>query len=222
MVANEKGKTLQSLIDQMGNQEKMKARLFVAVAATFIVSSPALAQPFSGPYIGVGINYDNYEVKASDVFTVGDELDGLSGNGIAGSVFAGYDMPFGDNFFAGIEVGADLSDASATFNDTVNVLTVRAKESLLASVRVGGMLNDNTGLYARGGYINTRFKATANGASDSDREDGFLYGAGLETRVGSNASIRIEYSIRDYGDAGLGNGFSVKNGQVQAGLSFRF
>jgi outer membrane immunogenic protein len=200
----------------------MKALPFVAIAAAIAASSPALAEPFNGTYIGASVAYDNYEVQASDVFTAGDDFDGISANGVAGSIFAGYDLPLGTSAFAGIELGAELSDAKATYNDTVDVLTVKAKESWLATVRVGTMLNDSTGLYARAGYVNTRFSASFNGVSDSDNQGAFLYGAGVETRVGGNASLRIEYSIRDYGDAGLGNGVSVKNGQVQAGLSYRF
>lgn len=197
--------------------------LAVAVAsAALITSASAFAETFTGPYVGMAVAYDSYEVKASDVFVAGDNFDGLSGNGIAGGAFFGYDVPLGANFFGGVELAAELSDASISYDDTVDSFSVKAKESYGVSGRLGTMLNDSTGLYARLGWMNTRFKASFNGASDSETEDAFTYGAGVETRVGGNATVRVEYNFRDYGNAGLGSGVSVKNGQVQAGVSYRF
>lgn len=190
-----------------------------AVSAALLVTSPALAEPFNGFYVGAGLGYDNFEMKADDFFTPGDSFDGVSGNGIAGSVFAGYDFAFGGAAFGGIEVGAELSGAKASYDDTIDALSVKAKESWLASARLGAKVNDSTGLYAKAGWINTKFKGTLNGFSDSDREDAIFYGAGLETGLGSNSSLRVEYMIRDYGSVG---GIDVKNGQVQTGVSFRF
>jgi opacity protein-like surface antigen len=54
-----------------------------------------------------------------------------------------------------------------------------------------------------------------NGVSDSDSDDGLVLGAGLETRVGSAASLRVEYVRSDYNDF-------VKNNAVLAGVAYRF
>lgn len=193
---------------------KFNVALFAAAATAAVVTTPAMAAPFSGPYVGAELGLDNYEVQAEDIFAPGDEYDGLSGNGIVGGVFAGYDVAIG-NAFVGVEAKASLSDAEVTYNDTIDSLSVRAKESFGASARAGVMLNDSTGIYARAGWANTKFKANINGATDSDNEDALVLGAGLQSRVGSAASVRVEYVRTDYSDF-------VKNNAVLAGVAFHF
>lgn len=192
-------------------------RFVILAAAAAAVATPAMAEPFAGPYAGVEVGVDNYEVKGSDVFVAGDKADGVSGNGIVGGIYAGFDLPLSTSLFAGIEANASLSGAKASYEDTANAteLRIRAKETYGATVRVGAMVNDSTGLYARAGWANTKFKASLNGVSDSDRDDALVLGAGVETRVGANASVRVEYNRADYSDF-------VKNNQIKAGLSYRF
>ena len=134
---------------------KFHVALFAAAATAAVVATPAMAAPFAGPYVGVELGLDNYEVQAEDIFAPGDEFDGLSGNGIVGGVFAGYDVAVG-NAFIGLEAKASLSDASATYDDTVDSLTVRAKETFGATARAGVMLNESTGVFARAGWAATR------------------------------------------------------------------
>ena len=58
--------------------------------------------------------------------------------------------------------------------------------------------------------------------SESETEDGFQYGVGLESMIGSKLALRAEYVINDYGSAGLGEGVSLDNGSFRAGLTFRY
>ena len=63
--------------------------------------------------------------------------------------------------------------------------------------------------------------ATFETFGDKHTNDGFLYGAGLETFLGNNASIRVEYSATDYGhfeDGAAG----VINNKVSAGFGWHF
>jgi outer membrane immunogenic protein len=173
-----------------------------------------MAEPFSGPYVGAEFGLDNYEVQADDIIEAGDSVDGLSGNGVVGGVFAGYDFAAGNAFF-GIEGKASLSDASAGYESASYDLSVRAKESFGASVRGGVMVNDNTGLYARVGWVNTKFKLNDDGVTASDNDDGLVLGAGLQTRVGTAASLRVEYVRSDYNDF-------IKNNAVLAGVAYSF
>lgn len=189
-------------------------KFVLALAASAAFATPAMAEPFSGPYVGAEVGLDNYEGQAEDVLAAGDEIDGLSGNGVVGSVFAGYDFAMGNAFF-GIEGKASLSDAEATYSDGTDSFSIRAKESFGASVRGGVMVNDSTGLYARVGWANTKFKVAVNGVSDSDSDDGLVLGAGLETRLGTAASLRVEYARSDYNDF-------IKNNAVLAGVAYRF
>lgn len=185
---------------------------FAAIASASLlafVATPAMAEPFSGPYVGLEAGLDSYEVQA------GDELDGLSGNGVAGAVYAGYDLPVSPSTFVGIEAKAALSAAEITADTGTDAFSASAKETFGATARLGAMLNDSTGLYARAGWENTRFKLAANGVSESDRDDALVLGAGLETRFGEATSFRVEYTYADYSDF-------IKNNAVRAGVSYRF
>lgn len=193
----------------------MRKVLVSLAGVAALVATPAMAETFSGPYVGVEVGLDNYEVNASDVFAPGDDYDGLSGNGIVGGIYAGYDIPLGTNLFAGIEAKASLSDAKMTYDDTIDTLRLKAKETFGASARLGVMVNDSTGIYGRAGWANTKFKVASNGVSDSDHDDALTLGAGLETRIGAATSVRIEYNRADYSDF-------VKNNQITAGVGFRF
>lgn len=190
----------------------MKKFLAVALAGS-LISTPAFAETFSGPYVGVQIGLDNYEIQGEDVFADGDEYDGLSGNGVEGGIYAGYDYSLG-NTFVGVEVSADLSDAKMSYNDTIDEATISAEETYGASARFGAMLNGSTALYGRAGWANTKFKASINDVSASDRDDALVLGAGIETRVGAG-SLRVEYVRTDYAD-------EVKNNRVALGYGFRF
>jgi outer membrane immunogenic protein len=126
-------------------------KFVLALALSAAFATPAMAEPFSGPYVGAELGLDNYQGQAEDLLVAGDEIDGLSGNGVVGGVFAGYDVAMGNAFF-GIEGKASLSDAEASYADGTDSLSIRAKESFGASVRGGVMVNDSTGLYARVGW----------------------------------------------------------------------
>ena len=186
--------------------------LALAVSAAF--ATPAMAEPFSGPYVGAEVGLDNYEGQAEDLFATGDAYDGISANGVVGGVFAGYDVAVGNAFF-GIEGKASLSDAEASYDDTIDALDIRAKESFGVSARAGVMVNAGTGLYARLGWANTTFKVVENGVGLSDDDDGLVLGAGLQTRLGANASLRVEYVRSDYNDF-------IKNNAVLAGVAYHF
>jgi len=207
-----------------------------AVAASVFVA-PASAEVFDGPFIGAQISRDAYEVKTenTDMGGVDLSLDGVSANGVGGGVFVGYDYAISNNVFFGVEANFNLTSASASakLDDGTDSISgkVRARESFGASARLGYMVSDSAALYARGGWQSTKFKLSAFDGVDSyrakDTQDALVYGAGLETRVGANASIRVEYLIEDYGSAGLNkdlgaNGIRVDNNKLSLGVSWRY
>ncbi|WP_428028499.1 outer membrane protein [Altererythrobacter sp.] len=219
----------------------MKKMVF---GAALLLSFPAAAQAqddadgaWSGIYFGAEAGVDNYELSAKGDLGLVDpalagleaSFDGLSGDGVAGGIYAGYNMGFGGGFVA-VEGFAGLSDASmgVSASDGVDTLSVTAKarESYGVAGRIGAKLSRSTVIYARGGWVNTRFKVSASDGvdtfSESETEDGFQYGGGLESMIGPKMSIRAEYVISDYGSAGLGQGISLDNGSFRAGISFRY
>lgn len=213
-------------------------KLTIAIVSTFACATTAHAAPFSGGFVGVEVTRDSYEVKAEDLDLGGTllNLDGLSGNGFGGGVYAGYDFSVTPDVFLGVEANATLSGASisASLSGGEDLLgaKVKARESYGLSARLGYKLAENTGLYARVGWQNTRFKTTVFDAdetwfSDKRTEDAFVYGAGLETAVGTSVSLRVEYLMEDYGSAGLDSdlgisGIKVDNSKLSMGVSYRF
>lgn len=216
----------------------MKKYLLVAAAAAlFPISAQAQEARSYGLYFGAEAGVDNYELSAdvdlgdfdSDFDGVTAEFDGLSANGVAGGIFAGYQAPLGGSFFA-VEAFGRLSDATmkASFSDGTDTgfLKAEAKESYGAAARFGVDVGARSAVYARVGWINTKFKVTASDGTDtfseSETEDGIQYGGGIETAIGPRTSLRAEYVVSDYGQAGLGDGVSLDNGAFSAGLTFRY
>ncbi len=213
-------------------------KIFVAAAVCAAATSmPAFAQVFSGPFIGAQLSRDAFEVKTegTDIGGGALSLDGISANGVGGGVYAGYDYAFSDAAFFGVEANLNLSSASASAKvefegDSIGA-KIQARESFGASARLGYMIADGTALYARGGWQSTKFKLSVNAGGDGftakDTQDALVYGAGLETRIGAQASIRVEYLIEDFGSAGLNrdldiNGIRVDNNKLSLGVSYRF
>lgn len=210
----------------------------VAVAPLALAAQTALAAPLAGAYIGVEGSHDAFEVKAKDLDFGGYALsaDGLSGNGVAGGIYAGYDLPIASSAFVGVEAGFSYSGAaiSASLTDGVDTLSakVKAHETYSISARLGFKPAASTGLYAKLGYANTRFKTTAHDNStelfaDSRAKGAFVYGGGIETSLTSKVSVRAEFTVADYGSAGLDqdlgvNGMKVSNSKTSVGVSYRF
>jgi len=216
-------------------------KFIIALFSTAACTTAAHAEPFSGFYVGAQVTRDAYEVKAEDVDLGGTfvNFDGLSGNGVGGGVYVGYDYLVTPDIFIGAEASASLSSASASasLSDGTDSFgaKVKARESFGLSGRLGYKLTDSTGLYARLGWQSTRFKTRVYDTtetpstlfSDKRTEDAFVYGAGLETSVGDSTSIRVEYVIEDYGSAGLKSdlgvsGIRVDNNKLSLGVSYRF
>ncbi|GLT01052.1 hypothetical protein GCM10007897_24430 [Sphingobium jiangsuense] len=175
----------------------MKSVVFAAaVSAAVVVAAPACARDFNGGYAGVALALDNFQ-------TSGD-FEGLGFSGVGASGFAGYDVPVSTNMFVGVEGNIDVHSA-----DLQDVLD--AKWGWGVSARLGGKLNDSTGLYARVGYA----RAKIGDDVDSFWLDGVRYGAGLETRVTDSLSLRAEFSQINYED-------NLINNQGTIGVVFGF
>ncbi len=201
---------------------KVLSCLLPAAAIALLSATAAAAAPFNGPYVGAAIGMDNYEIQAHDFIYEGTNFDGLSANGPAVSLYGGYDYAFGPKGFVGIEAALDLSGAEFSVSDSESAAKLKAKESYSLAGRLGGMINESTGLYGRLGWVNTKFKSTDGDYSDSGNESGWLYGFGIETALKTSTTLRAEYNIVDYGDVGADKVLTAKNGQFKVGLSYRF
>lgn len=196
-------------------------------------SANAYAEAFSGPFVGVEVGHDSAKMNNSYAWyeTNGDFYEEAeSGNnisGVAGGVYAGYDAKIGKNIFTGVEIRANLSSAKYKKHSDISIaeegldrhtdVTLRARESFGASARLGYMINDNTGLYVRGGLAQTHFKArNTQGfpvsfdpiageygfeSTAKDNNMGAVFGAGMETKLSESLNVRVEYNVTAYGKA---------------------
>lgn len=163
----------------------MRKFALVAAAAVAVASTPALAST-SGLYAGVGVTHENVSTSA--------DLEGIGFSGIGGTVFAGYNIPAGDNLFVGVEANFDLS--SAKVGDATAATEI--DNAFGFSGRIGTNLNEKTSLYGRVGYQRGRFSVTELGQNVEESLDGLRLGAGVETAVSEKVSLRAEYGRTHY------------------------
>jgi len=214
----------------------MKSVFVFAAASAALAASPAFAAPLSGAYFGVQVGHDAFEVKAkgTDIGGATVSADGLSGNGAVGGVYAGYDVAVGSGF-VGVEAAADYSGAGIAIGATDGASTVaasvKARETFSVAARLGLTVASGTGLYAKLGYADTRFRTSITDGStvlaDSRAKGAFVYGGGIETSLTDSLSLRGEFTVADYGSAGLNeefgtNGIKVSNSRTSVGLAYRF
>jgi outer membrane immunogenic protein len=194
--------------------------LATALAAPF--ASAAFAAPFSGPYVGAQVGWQNEKMRdlksSLGTVPVDDRV-----NSVTGGIFAGYDKTLNERFVLGAEAGLDFaSDDEAQASVLGTSYSVDPKYSIDLTARAGYLVNPQTLLYVRGGYTNARTRTTVTNAlgiqADSDNQDGWLAGAGVERAISNNLSARLEYR---YSKLTAGDGKDQRN-RVLAGLSYRF
>lgn len=164
----------------------MRNIVIAASIAAAAFSSPVLAAANSGPYVGVGITHDN--------ISSGGDLEGLGMNGIGGTAFAGFKVPFATNAYAALEANFDLM--SAKVGDGLD--SVKADHAYGVSYLLGYNLNDSTALYGRAGYQRGKETTRIDGVSYSASRNGLRLGAGLETKVNETIGLRAEYNRTHY------------------------
>lgn len=218
----------------------MQKIMMAALAGSAIsIAAPGLAESFNGPFIGVELTRDAYELKAKNVDLGGGNqfsFDGISGNGVGGGIYLGYDHALGSQAFAGVEASANI--AGGKISAALPGLghgKIKANHSFGLSGRLGFKPAENIGIYTRLGWERTRFKANLTDItttvpsqqSGKTSRSAFAYGLGLEAYLSENMSLRAEYNIQNYGSAGINKelgikGIKVDNGQVSLGLAYRF
>lgn len=167
--------------------------LALAVSAAF--ATPAMAEDFSGPYIGTGVTLDNVQGSG--------DFEGLGVSGLGATAFAGYDISLGTSVFVGVEANADLN--------TADVEGVEADWGWGVGARAGVKLNPSTALFARLGYARNRVSID----DVSGWGDGVRYGAGVQTALTDKVSLRAEVSQFNYEQ-------DLINNQATLSLSYGF
>ena len=193
-----------------------------AVALAAGLGTAAQAEPFNGPYVGVQAGWSQDDLGTPST-PLGDVAVDRSRDSFSGGVFAGYDVKVSPNVVLGAEAGLQVAADDRISRDTGSALvTVDPKRSIDLTARAGYLVNDDTLLYARGGYTNARVRTAVQDAaglrSASADRDGWLIGGGVERAISDNVSARLEYR---YSDLGEGDGRFDRH-QALFGISYRF
>jgi opacity protein-like surface antigen len=182
-----------------------------AVAATF-VAAPAFAAAEPGVYLGLGATYDNVVGTQS--------AEGLGVSGLGGTVFAGYNLPLGNNVFTGIEGNFDLSTADA--GDQTN--GAKAVHQYGATARLGYNLSNGAAAYVRAGYQRGRAAEYIGGTRFAASRDGLLLGAGVEANLTEKVALRVgfDHTIFYRDKAVDPAGFGLANNKATFGVIYGF
>lgn len=182
-------------------------RYLAATAAIAALPAMAAAQDWDGFYGGLTLGYAAHDATHS--FSVAAPGGSSDPDGVLYGGFAGYAFQSG-NMVYGAEMGFEGSNASGTF---VNAIAGgKAELNWQGSVR--GVLGYATAfgtrpalIYGALGYSYGDFDFKGGPAAGfaanrySDQLDGWTVALGLDTRVSSMTSVRVEYAYTDYGTA---------------------
>lgn len=189
------------------------------VAAGLMMTVPAAAETFNGPFVGAQAGWNHNKVGTLDL-DYGDIGVHRSRDSLNLGIFAGFDHKVSPEFVLGAEAGFSMGIEDRMTGGGALATSVNPLYSFDISARAGYLLNDRSLFYVRGGYDNMRARTTVilpNGGvlTGKDSHDGWMVGGGYEHALGDNLSTRVEYRYSD-----LGSGFDRH--QLLAGVAYRF
>jgi outer membrane immunogenic protein len=154
---------------------------------------------WNGFYVGVGIGagavVHDVDVRVGDRDKPKEELfslDGIGGEGIFGSVTLGYDRVIRPGWVAGVFTDVDFSGISSD----VAGADIDHDYSWSVGGRLGFLTSPSTLVYGTAGYTRAEFDVSGLG---SETFDGYFVGAGIETFLRDNWTLKLEYRYSDFG-----------------------
>ena len=189
----------------------LSAVFFASIATPAMAQDEATSSPFQGPYVGVLGGVDSASTEQ-------DSALGVLYGGVVG-----YDFDLGGAVF-GVEGEATGSTGKYCVAD--DEICVKAGRDLYAGVRLG-LVDGDTLFYIKGGYTNAELRAEVTSGSTtvsvSDTGGGWRLGAGVETKVAANVSLRGEIRYSHYSiDLDQDFSASIERYQGLLGLNYRF
>jgi outer membrane immunogenic protein len=189
---------------------------------TMGVPPPVYAPTWSGFYIGAGIGAGAMRHEIPDNF------ENFGGDGIFGTVIAGWDWQIGSRTVFGIFVDYDFSDINTSIRNLD--LDIDHNHTWSVGARLGWLSSPSTLWYLTGGYTEAEFEFadTFFGISDSRRFEGYFVGAGVDTRLAGNWLLRLEYRFSEFDTEtvfqrfGLDTDFESTTHTARATLTYKF
>jgi len=183
------------------------------IAAQPTADLPEPDNGWTGFYLGAYFGGGAATAKVTSGLVAGS-LDGIGGEGIHGGFMAGYNYRLAGPWVVGLEGEFGLSDISSDLD--LGIITAKAGPTHTVSVsgRIGWLSGPDTMLYVLAGYTHARYKLKVSvpfaTASLKESFDGFHAGAGMETRLNTHLSARVEYRFTGYGREDWGTGGIIR------------
>ena len=217
--------------------------------------APVMAEAvnWNGAYIGAAIGYgiattdvdlkykgydygydeykavDYYEGSSSSLFS----LDGISSEGVQGTITVGYDRQIHPGVLAGIFADYTFGDLD-TNASLLGAIKLDAEISDTWSVGARlGLIRSNTLWYAMAGYTESdlNWKISAYGyklASGGENLTGYFIGGGVEHQLARGLTLKAEYRFSDYDQVTLAKGYGLSLDtetdvhSVRVGVAWKF
>lgn len=196
----------------------VRSALLALAVATTAVASPAAAESFNGPFVGITAGYNHDEVGpglegAAPLNRKADQDAAVFG------INAGYDKLIARRFVLGAEAAFTIgTDDTLAGKRGTTAVTIDPKHAFDITARAGYLVTEKALLYVRGGYANIRVRTSIAAAVSSNNIDAWIAGGGIEYAVTKNINARLEYRYTDAGSQGA----TFERQQVLLGASYRF
>lgn len=193
-----------------------------AIASTVVTATPAAAETFDGPYVGVNTGWSRVEIDRN--IDGGPQVDDeISRDSASFGILAGYNHRLSNRFLIGAEGGFSINaDDRVNGLSAGQALVVDPRYNFDIAARAGYLASDKILVFARGGYVNERVRTRVSTESgilrNSENLDGWTAGGGIEYALTSNISARAEYRYADFGS----NGGDYERHQTLVGISYNF
>ncbi len=172
---------------------------------------------FAGAQVAAAVH--NTDLRQQGAY----RLESLGGEGIDAGLFAGYDHLLNPLSVIGVEAGAIWSRVNSKAQLGPHSARVRLDRAYHASARLGWLVQPETLLYMRAGWMRGRMEGNLNGLEASVWRDGLLAGFGMETQLLQAVNLRLEYRhVRFDSDFVGGTRVSPSYDSGSVGLAMRF
>ncbi|TIU03217.1 MAG: porin family protein, partial [Mesorhizobium sp.] len=150
----------------------------------------------------------------------GFSFNGIGGEGVYGELTVGYDYMVSPRFLIGGLLDAHAGNIETTLDVAGFDASVRETYGFDAGLRLGYLFTPNTLGYVLGGYSWQKYKFDTNAGFDFDwDQSGYFVGAGVETAINSNWTIKSEYRYTRFGTEIILSEFDIPDGVLDTDTS---
>lgn len=182
----------------------------VCAAAVFagVPVQAASGPKWSGYYVGAGVGLAGVHATETDTTTPPGSQDVYSGGpgwGAAGTLTWGYNFKLSPSLLIGTISALDLTNATASLTSPGNdANSLRENFAYSSGARAGILPNQNTLIYADGGYSRAGFTFSYNPPGGPAYSNGHIFtgwfaGGGVEEKVTDALSLSFDYRFARYG-----------------------